>query len=526
MKPDCLPDSRNSSIAVLLVCALIMVFAVSFSGLLLNHDCALLLQCGRLISTGSVPFVDHVETNLHMAQYIHVPPVLLSNILGVDVPPVFAAGVLVFTFYSCFIVLLLVRRSGLFRTWTGATLIASSVLILSLKAYSGGNFGQREHLFLLAWLPFLFVRYSRMQDVRVSIPTALLTGFLTGILMLCKPSFFAQVVLIEVLMRVRMGGKKKYRSPEMIAVYSVVLFFAVHLLLLPGSIQSPFFTRWIPVIAAGYHSYNVSIPAMILGNLRFWFQFLGSAILSGFAMFRNKYATRHLLELLLAASTLAIGLFFLQHKGWIYHLFPAFGLVAVLITVSVAVLYEKYESKGIAGRSINIVLLLAPVAVCLILTGNSFRQAADSMYSNMDEFLKVIEIYSDPGERISFISTSVYPKYPTLVYADRLPGTRFMSAFPIALIYSDTAAYSSSGFCYRSPPDMTNEETQFLAELGMDIQINRPALVFICAEVTCQGCPPGFRIYDYLSNSGWLDEHMSDYEFLFTCGGFRTYLLN
>lgn len=520
--------SRNISIAALLLCASIMVFAVSFSGMLLNHDCALLLQCGRLISEGSIPFVDHVETNLHMAQYINVPPVLLSNILGMDVPLVFVAGVLVFTFFSCFVVFLLVRRSGLFRTWTGTVLIASSVLILSLKAFSNGDFGQREHLFILAWLPFLLVRYSRTRDVGVSIPLALVTGSLAGIMMLCKPSFLAQVVLIEVWMGLRMRGKMTYRTPEMIAVYSVVLVFAVHLLLLPGGLQSPFFTRWIPFIAAGYHSYNASLYDMIRGNLRFWPLFLGGAMLSVLIMLRSRHAARHLLELLLASSILAVGLFFLQHKGWLYQLFPAFGLVVVLVTGSVAVLYEKYRSSGIAGKSINIALLLSPVAACLMLTGNSF-QYAGSMYSNMNEFLKVIDIYSDPGERISFISTCVYPKYPTLVYADRLPGTRFLSAFPIALIYSNEAQSEycdSTSFHYRSPSDMTDEEIEFLAELGTDIRTNRPALVFIDTEVSCQGCPTGFKIDDYLIGSGWLDEHMSDYEFLFVQNGFRTYSLN
>jgi hypothetical protein len=518
------PYSRNISIAALLVCASIMLFAVSFSGMLLNHDCALLLQCGRLISEGSIPYVDHVEISLHMAQYIHVPPVLLSNMLGMDVSLVFAVGVLVLTFYSCFVVLLLVRRSGLFRTWTGAVLIASSVLILSLKAFSNGDFGQREYLFVLAWLPFLLVRYSRTQDTRVSVSLALVTGSLAGIMMLCKPSFLAQVVLVEVWMGFRMRGKMTYRTPEMIAVYSVVLVLTVHLFLLPGGLQSPFFTRWIPFITAGYHSYNASIFEMVRGNLYFWPLYLGSAILSVLVMFRSKKAVRHLLELLLAASVLAVGLFFLQHKGWLYQLFPAFGLVAVLVAVSIAALYERYGSRGIAGKSINIALLLSPVAACLILTGNSF-QYADTMYSNMDEFLKVIDVYSDPDERISFISTCVYPKYPTLVYADRLPGTRFMLAFPIALIYANAAPSDSSGFQYRSPSDMTDEEIQFLAELGMDIRTNRPALVFIDTEVTCQGCPTGFRIDEYLISSGWLGEYMSDYELLFTRNGFRTYIL-
>ncbi len=502
-----------------------MVFAVSVSGMLLNHDSALLLQCGRLISEGSTPYVDHVETNLHMAQYIHVPPVIISKILSMDVYLVFPIGVLLFTFYSCFTVFLLLRRSELFSTWTGTALIASSLLILSLKAFSNGDFGQREHLFLLAWLPFLLVRFSRYQDIRVSIPIAMVTGSLAGIMMLCKPTFLVQVVLIEIWMGVRMGRKRIYRVPEMFAVYSVAFIFAVHLFLLPGSIHSPFFTRWIPFITAGYDSYNASIPDMIRWNLRFWPLFLGSAVLSVFAMSRSRSAVRYILEFLLAAAILAVGMFFLQQKGWLYHLFPALGLAVVLVYVALVVLYERYISKGTAGRLTCIALLLSPVAICLVLTGSSFERA-DSMYSDMDEFLKVIDTYSAAGERISFISTSVYPKYPTLVYADRLPGTRFLLTFPIALIYNDVVSSDSSSFCYRSPGDLTDEEMQFLMELGTDIRMNRPALVFIDASVVCQACPPGFMIDDYLIHSGWMDEYMSDYEFIFTCCGFRTYQLN
>ncbi|MCD4706625.1 MAG: hypothetical protein K8S62_02685 [Candidatus Sabulitectum sp.] len=525
MKLSLILDSRNCSIAALLICAAIMLFTATFSGVLLNHDCALLLQCGRLISDGSIPYVNHVETNIHMSQYIYVPPVLLSIILGINVPLVFTAVVILFTFFTCFAVFLLVRKSGLFHSWAGVALVSSSILILSLKAYSLGDFGQREHLFVLAWLPFVLVRHSRMQDVGVSTAMAVFTGSLAGIMMLCKPSFFAQAALIEVWMGLYMRGKRAYRTPEMFAVYFVVLAFAVHLLLLPGSIQSPFFTRWIPFIATGYHSYNASICGIIGEFQQYWFLFLGSAILSIFVMFKSRRAIRHLLELLLVASIIATGLFLLQHKGWPYQLFPAFGLVVVLITVSIAVVYEKHKPNGNNAKLIIIAFLLSPVVACLILSGNSFRHA-DSAYSSMEEFLKIIEIYSDPGERISFISTSVYPKYPTLVYADRLPGTRFMSAFPIALIYSDAEISNSGDFCYRSPPDMADEEMQFLTELGTDIRAHRPALVFVDAQVPCQACPAGFSIYDYLCDSGWLNEYLNDYRFLLTCRGFRTYRLD
>jgi hypothetical protein len=146
-------------------------------------------------------------------------------------------------------VLVLVRKLKLFYAWPGSVLVASSVLVLSLRAYSTGDFGQREHLFLLAWLPFVLIRYSRMQNAGVNRLLAVITGAVAGVMMLCKPTFLLQAVLVEVWMGLRMKGRGTYRTPEMLAVYSIFLALAVHLLLLPGSLQSPFFTRWIPFIA-------------------------------------------------------------------------------------------------------------------------------------------------------------------------------------------------------------------------------------------------------------------------------------
>ena len=101
-----------------------------------------------------------------------------------------------------------------------------------------------------------------------------------------------------------------------------------------------------------------------------------------------------------------------------------------------------------------------------------------------------------------------------------------MSAFPIALLYCGVTSDDSSSFQYRLPDEWIDEERLFLTELGMDIQKNRPALVFVQATGNCQACPAGFRIDDYLINSGWLEEYMDNYELLFILNGFRTYELS
>ena len=75
-------SSGLAAVSVFIFGAVCLTFVVLFSGMPLNHDCALLMQCGEMILDGSVPYIDYVELNSHMAHYIHIPPVLLSKALG------------------------------------------------------------------------------------------------------------------------------------------------------------------------------------------------------------------------------------------------------------------------------------------------------------------------------------------------------------------------------------------------------------------------------------------------------------
>lgn len=489
----------------------------------LNHDCALLLQCGRLITEGSTPYIDHIETNIHMAQYIHVPPVLLSRMLNVDVVLVFFLGVLLFSFYSCWMVYLVIRESGILYSRAGMVLVASSVLVFSMQIFRIGDFGQREHLFVLACLPFVLLRLSRYKDCEVNKSIAVIIGIFAGLMMLCKPTFFLIIVLIEVCMRLRYGKNRSPGKPELLAVYSILFLFVVHMLH-AWSIHSPFFTRWLPYIAKHYRSYDAAISEMIRWHLKWWFVMLAGIVAGLFLKSRVGPALRRLLELLILAVILGIMSFLIQHKGWTYQLIPAFGFSIVLWATVAAVFQEIHGQTGTIGKMLRNAFLFSPPIICLLLAGSSFRFAG-TQYTDMNEYIELINTYSSEGDRISFISTDVYPMYPTLVYTDRLPGTRFMSAFPIALAYSDEAADDSAVFPYRPPDEQTGEERLFLAELGSDILENRPVLVFIMSTGDCQGCPTGFRIEEYLTHSGWIEEYMREYRFFRTIERYSVYRL-
>jgi len=140
-----------------------------------------------------------------------------------------------------------------------------------------------------------------------------------------------------------------------------------------------------------------------------------------------------------------------------------------------------------------------------------------------NDFVRVIEQQVAPDEKVAFISTSVSPAYPTLIYAKRLPGTRFLHAFPIAFLYKGERPGKDGSPQYRSPSEATPEERRFLNELGGDILKHRPKLVFIETTAKCQACPKGFRVEEYLAAAGWLQRFMNDYRLTGSLHGFAVY---
>jgi len=48
-----------------------------------NRGSAILLDCGRLLVQGAVPYVDYVESHPPLSHYFHALPVLLARWTGI-----------------------------------------------------------------------------------------------------------------------------------------------------------------------------------------------------------------------------------------------------------------------------------------------------------------------------------------------------------------------------------------------------------------------------------------------------------
>lgn len=514
-------NSSSSGLAaasVLILGAVCLTFVVLFSGMPLNHDCALLLQCGEMILDGRVPYIDYVELNSHMAHYIHIPPVLLSRALGTALPGTYAAYILVLTLLSSLLVYLLVRRTGSDHSTTTASLAASSVVLLSLMAFKNGDFGQREHLFILAFMPYLLLRLARFGKEPVGTAVAVLTGAAAGIMALVKPPFLLIFFVTELWMVLRSKSFSTLKAPEMLTVYGVFILFGLHYLLMPLRAVTEFALRWVPFIAAHYDVYNSSYSDMIAWNLSrlLW---LAAGVASGTYLWRKR-------EWSFRAGTMTVALlagvvtFLLQHKGWSYQLLPPLAFALMLLCLSAAEWIGSRSSGGaVRKRTVRSLPVLCLGALFLFYSGMSFT-ATGRLYPGLDRFLTVIVENTGRDDRVAFLTTDAYPKYPTLVYADRMPGTRFTILTAIAMVHEGRDGHDPPHVTDSGP---TPEEALLLEEMGSDILTLVPELVIVHDSGDCQGCPPGFSVRSYLEDNGWMNEYMDNYYLIEVIEGHSVY---
>lgn len=524
--------ARAFAILTLLITLGCLTGTTLFSGIPLRDDPAILLDCARLIVHGWLPYVDYVEMNPPMAHYINVIPVYLASISGLEIPTVFNISVLLLAVYSASVLLFLLSRLTPVFSLSSRLVLTAVCLLFSLWVLRVGEFGQKDHLFALAFIPWLYCRTIRHGGGRVPMWAGIAIGLISGPLFFLKPHFCLMVALLEAWLLLVSHRFSTLWNPEIFALSGWAVAYAVHFCFLPSEMRDAFFYRWLPFIIANYDVYDHPMRDIAAQfSAKFWLLQV-PVILSVLVLAVKEWLPDNWklqLHGLVASALLAWGMFVVQHKGWTYHLLPAISFEMLLAATLAIMFLERVPSMNLLSRvgpTIRTVMFLL-VCFCLSLLSIALAKGLhDSarVPDTVTDFVRVIEQQAAPDEKVAFISTSVSPAYPTLIYAKRLPGTRYLQAFPIAYLYKGARPRIDGSPPYRAPSEEPPEEQRFLTELGSDIIRRRPKLVFIDASANCQACPKGFRVEEYLTAVGWLQKFMKSYRWTGTLHGFAMYV--
>lgn len=506
---------------------LLAAAAVVRAPLRIHHDAASLLTSALRWVEGRARLEDVAGMNLPLALYFYGLPASLSRALDTHPVPVFSFFTLVVLLVSA-----VACRGLLARRAPGpAPARALFVLVLAgltLATLEGTEltFGQREVFFLALVLPFLLVRWRRAEGSPPGAVTAVLAGVAGAIGALLKPQLLLPVVAAELALRFCGGRPRLVKTPESLAFGATGLAYAGHFLLLPSNVLGAFGAA-VAGAAGGYRAYDASFP-----DLLFRFPIL-PAILVSIAAFvagrSNGADPSSRLSASLAGFTLGgLAVYFLQRKGFPYHLVPAVAGTALsgaaLVSGHAATrLHETWRRTFPrlvqpleAAARVSVALGLFACAAALV------RLPERLVPVPKGPLEELLAESTSPREEVLAISTSVAPLYPALLRMDRRPYGRWVGPFM-------GIAFARAGDSREGPPRyptraaMDPAERNVLEALTRDLLAAPPRLVLVAANPPHQGLPRRFDLVEYLRAAGFLDEALAGFERGADRAGFAVY---
>jgi len=357
------PAWRNLA-RVALTLALFVTGAVMSALRHTDVDVAWLLTMGEKTLSGQRPYVDMFEANPPMSILLYLPAVILGR--GIGASPDAMVNVLTLTAVAAS--LALVARITVPIVGDRATrskLAAAGVFVLAVLPT--GVFGQREHIAVIAMLPFLATTIVRGEGHRPSAWIALVAGVGCGLAMAIKPHFALVAGGALLVTAWRLRSIRPLLALEVWAASAVVGLYALVVV-----IFFPAFLSFLPVIRAAY--LPVRQP---LGLLLLWPPAIAWLIVSVLAALvaRTRPGAGWPTAGLLAASAGGFASYLIQGKGWPYHSYPMLALASLALGAAAILGPLVLAAAGETGgkRMARIGLTAAGLVFAIGATGASMR---------------------------------------------------------------------------------------------------------------------------------------------------------
>ena len=277
----------------------------------LKDDIAWLLYVAHRWMAGHELYIDVVEVNPPLIVWISAIPLAIANWLDVGsqyvAMPVFIALVIACAWWTA---TLTQTQRGLFGQRMPLFAVITSVLLILPAA----DLGQREHLLVAAFLPYL-VLFSRSLDGRPpSIVVSVVAGILAGLGCALKPHYGAVFAVLECLALMR--GLRPWRVMPFAAVATLIGYAGLVAFICPAYLR-----RAVPMALALYGATDVPFLTLLADS---------ALLLSGEVVAvcllwlrRRSLASNSLMLTLVAFAVTSTVICFVDGKDWYYHRLPA-----------------------------------------------------------------------------------------------------------------------------------------------------------------------------------------------------------
>ena len=492
----------------------------------IGAEVAMTLQEAELLLQGAVPYCDFAETRQPLIVYLSTVPVMFSRVCGIS--PIASMGfcILVMLAVSGAELVIVMRRPRMCLPEAGRGL----VLLVWIASYFivdwHGDLGQQEHLFMLLYTPYLFLRILRYQGGTISDGFAILLGLQACVGVELKPLFLFAAINVEIVLLFAARNRYTLHYPEIFSFVGGVLFYWLHWLLVSSAMREAFFERWSPMANYGQNAYDAGYGDVLAGVAGSPISLIAVVAVAMAASVCIKQREGLRFHLVATASLAAMALLtaLLQKKAWSCHYLPLYisGLLCLALLIIDGVRRWANERHHVSIGALHLgvggSVLCGVIVAWLLMRANAVVDSPD-----VASLRQMVEQNTQQGDRVLVVSCSVHSAYPMLLQMERRPASRYLYSFPIAYSYSHVTPKPNRPI-YRDSEDAPLEETQFLRELSDDVARRKPHLIAIENKTGGVGLPSSFNILNYLGYVGWTDGLSASYEPLPSPEGWKMFL--
>ena len=354
------------------------------------------------------------------------------------------------------------------------------------------EFGDLQHLFALAFVPFVVLRWLKSSGVEVNFWLTLVIGIFAGWGVALDLTFWPAVIILELLLALQCGRSwlKVLPIGEYFGLLLGLAFALINFMLLTDS-QKTAFVKWImPLRMLSFHEYDrILDPAvhspdrrdvlyMLLFALPFSVlaskQYKACASFGGLALF-------------------GLALYVVEHQGLSNQILVCQFFSIILLAISAFYIFDRVTSPFLAiGRVRSIVILLA----CTCLAGAVYKadlaafntayglaaSRGPSMPVDIFEVVDKKTAWKDPVMIFSYAPHAIFPLLNTV---DRKQMGYLLWSEPIILI-------SLRGDGEDLSPDLKEFQSYLVHRLKMDVGSARAKLIIV----------DSVRIEEFMENRG------------------------
>ncbi|TDG29107.1 hypothetical protein E2C05_18910, partial [Paracraurococcus ruber] len=296
----------------------------------LNHDVAAVLNFAERWLAGEALYADLIDVNPPLVFVLSLPAAAIGAWTPLDAVQGLLLCLLGLCALASWLALRLARPRGGPGAGPGAGPMEAAALgtAIPLAALAAGyDFGQREHLMVVAALPYLALAARRAAGAATGRGLAVGATLLAAIGFALKPHFLAVPALVEAYVLLRRGPARALRDPLPWAMAGLWLLYLASLpLLFPDYAGQVLPLVWRYYLDIGGFAWWQVILTERLGT--------GLMLLLPLAVAAARPGGGDLPRVVALAAFGAALSAVVQHKGWSYHALPVrllAGLLAVLL---------------------------------------------------------------------------------------------------------------------------------------------------------------------------------------------------